>query len=57
MKSIQKYKDIDAWNETPVLTKEVFEKLQDVIEEAGELDKRADYNKVVNNKYAEGAIK
>lgn len=56
-KSIQKYKDIDAWNETPVLTKEVFEKLQDVIEEAGELDKRADYNKVVNNKYAEGAIK
>ncbi len=56
-KSIQKYKDIDAWNETPVLTKEAFEKLQDVIEEAGELDKRADYNKVVNNKYAEGAIK
>lgn len=56
-KSIQKYKDIDAWNETPVLTKEAFEKLQDVIEEAGELDKRADYNKVVNNKYAEGTIK
>lgn len=56
-KSIQKYKDIDAWNETPVLTKEAFEKLQDVIEEAGELDKRADYNKVVNNKYAEGVIK
>ena len=55
--SIQKYKDIDAWNETPVLTKEAFEKLQDVIEEAGELDKRADYNKVVNNKYAETAIK
>ena len=55
--SIQKYKDIDAWNETPVLTKEAFEKLQDVIEEAGELDKRADYDKVVNNKYAEEAIK
>lgn len=55
--SIQKYKDIDAWNETPVLTKEAFEKLQDVIEEAGELDKRADYSKVVNNKYAEEAIK
>ena len=55
--SIQKYKDIDAWNETPVLTKEAFEKLQDVIEEAGELDKRADYDKVVNNKYAKESIK
>lgn len=55
--SIQKYKDIDAWNETPVLEKEAFEKLQDVIEEAGELAQRADYDKVVNNKYAKEAIK
>ena len=55
--SIQKYKDIDAWNETPVLSKEAFEKLQDVIEEAGELEKRADYTKVVNNKYAKEAVK
>lgn len=55
--SIQRYKDIDAWNKTPVLTEEAFNKLQDVIEEAGELEKRADYEKVVNNKYAEEAIK
>lgn len=55
--SIQKYKDIDAWSETPVMSKEAFEKLQDVIEEAGELAKRADYEKVVNNKYAKEAIK
>ena len=41
--SIQRYKDIDAWNKTPVLTEEAFNKLQDVIEEAGELEKRADY--------------
>lgn len=54
--SIQKYKDIDAWNETPVLEEYAFEKLQDVMEEAGELTKRADYNKVVNNKYANEAI-
>ena len=54
--SIQKYKDIDAWNETPVLKEDAFEKLQDVMEEAGELEKRADYSKVVNNKYAENAI-
>lgn len=56
-RSIQRYKDIDAWNETPVLTEESFNKLQDVMEEAGELEKRADYTKVVNNKYAKQAIK
>lgn len=55
--SIQRYKDIDAWNKTPVMTEEAFNKLQDVIEEAGELEKRADYKAVVNNKYAEEAIK
>lgn len=55
--SIQRYKDIDAWNKTPVMTEEAFNKLQDVIEEAGELEKRADYEKVVNNKYAEEAVK
>ena len=55
--SIQRYKDIDAWNETPVLTEEAFNKLQDVIEEAGELEKRADYNKVVNNTFAEKIVK
>lgn len=54
--SIQRYKDIDAWNKTPVLTEESFNKLQDVMQEAGELTQRADYNKVVNNKYAKQAI-
>lgn len=54
--SIQRYKDIDAWNETPILTEQAFNKLQDVMEEAGELEKRADYAKVVNNKYAEKAV-
>lgn len=55
--AIQSYIDIDAWNETPVLTEAAFEKLQDVMELAGELDKRAKYSDVVNNKYAEEAIK
>jgi len=54
--SIQRYKDIDAWNKTPVLTKESFEKLQDVMQEAGELDQRASYEDIVNNKYAEKAM-
>ncbi len=54
--SIQSYKDINAWSTNPVLTEESFNRLQDVMEEAGELAKRADYSAVVNNKYAEEAI-
>lgn len=54
--SIQRYKDIDAWNKTPVLTKESFEKLQDVMQEAGELETRANYEDIINNKYAEKAV-
>ena len=44
-------------DENPVLTEEAFNKLQDVMEEAGELEKRAEYSDVVNNKYAKEAIK
>lgn len=55
--SIQSYKDIDAWNETPVLKQESFNKLQEVMSEAGELTQKAPYDKIVNNKYAEEAIK
>ena len=55
--AIQSYKDIDAWNDTPVLKQESFDKLQEVMSLAGELTKKAPYDKIVNNKYAEEAIK
>ena len=55
--AIQSYKDIDAWNLTPVLEKESFDKLQEVMSMAGELEKKAPYEKIVNNKYAEEAVK
>ena len=55
-RSIQSYIDIDAWNDTPILKEEAFNKLQDVMKEAGELDKEAPYNKVINNKFAEKSI-
>lgn len=55
--AIQSYKNIDAWNSTPVLTEESFDKLQEVMTMAGELEMKAPYNKVVNNKYAEEAVK
>ena len=56
-KSVQSYKDIDAWNETPVLSEAAFDKLQLIMTEAGELETKAPYSKIVNNSYAEKVIK
>lgn len=54
---IQNYKDIDAWNDTPILKEEAFNRLEEVMTMAGELEEKAPYDKIVNNKYAEEAIK
>ena len=51
--SVQKYKDIDAWKENPILEKASFDKLQEIMTEAGELEQKAPYDKVVNNTFAE----
>ena len=53
---MQKYKDIDAWNATPYMTEEAFERLQTVMSEAGELQRKAPYDKIVNNEYANKAV-
>ena len=55
--SVERYKSIDAWKDTPVMNKESFERLQDIMEEAGELDVRATFEKIVNNSYAEKVVK
>ena len=54
---VQRYKDIDAWNTTPVMTKESFERLEDVMIEAGELTSKVPFDKLINNTFAENAIK
>ena len=54
--SIQSYKDIDAWNDTPILKQESFERLQEVMTMAGELTKKAPYEAIVNNNFANKAI-
>ena len=55
--AIQSYMDIDAWKSDPILKEESFALLQTVMKEAGELEKEGDYDKIVNNSYAEKAIK
>lgn len=51
--AVKSYQEIDAWNETPVLKEEAFNRLQEVMTAAGELEQSAPYDKIINNKYAE----
>ena len=55
--SVQKYKDIDAWKTNPILEKAAFDKLQEIMTEARELNQKAPYDKVVNNTFAEKVSK
>ena len=54
---INRYKEIGAWSETPVMTEESLNRLQEVMKTAGELDKNVEFNTLVNNSFAEKAIK
>lgn len=53
---VKRYRAIDAWCETPIFGEAGFNKLMDVMSLAGELDKRADYNKIVNNSIGKKVI-
>lgn len=50
-KVVDRYKEIDAWTADLLLSKEGFEKLQDILQEANELTSRVDYDTLVTTKY------
>ncbi len=50
--SIESYKKIDAWQTDMTMTKDSFNRLQDVIANAGELEKRAEFSQLVNTEYS-----
>lgn len=52
-----RYKSIGAWNKTPVMKEESLERLETVMESAGELEARVNFNDLVDNSYAEAAVK
>lgn len=54
---VKRYQDQDTWKSNLVFEESSFDLLQDILEGAGELEKRADYDKVVTTKYAEKAMK
>lgn len=53
----RRYKEIEAWASSPVFTGEAFDRLQEVMETAGELAQRAPYEQLVTNVFAEEAIR
>ena len=52
---VQRYKDIDAWNSDLCMQPESLDRLQAVMQEAGELKERVDFQKIVDNTWAEKA--
>ena len=54
---VERYLDIDAWNDTPVMMQEALERLETVMETAGELEHSAwvDFETLVDNSFAKQA--
>ncbi len=54
---VKRYYDQDTWKENLIFEKDSFELLQDILEDAGELTQRANYEDLVQTFYAENAVK
>lgn len=50
---VKRYKDIDSWYTTTKISEEDFNHVQTIMESAGELNKRAPYNKLINTSFSE----
>ena len=47
--AISNYQKFDTWMTTPVTNKDAFNRMQDIMENAGELSKRVEYDTIVDN--------
>ena len=56
---VQRYKDIDAWNATPVMAQSSLERLETVMETAGVIEHAdwVDFDRLVDNSYAHNAAR
>lgn len=52
----KRYQEIDAWCKDPILREESLNRLQEVMEEAGELKERAVYSELVDTTFAQSAM-
>lgn len=56
VKVVERYQNQNSWNPSLLLSKDAFERLQNIMEQAGELSKRASYEKIVDNSFALKAL-
>ena len=50
--AIKNYQDFDVWMTTPVTNKDAFNRMQDIMENSGELSSRVSYDDIVDNTIA-----
>ncbi len=53
---VKRYRAINAWANTPIFNEEGFERLMNIMEEAGELDQRADFEVIVDTEIAKKVV-
>ncbi len=51
------YRAIDAWMDTPVMKEEAFDRLQDIIIQAGVMDKKVSFADVIDTSLAQKVVK
>lgn len=49
--TIKRYREADSWYSTTYITEEGFNRVQDIMDNSNKLEKKAPYEKLVNNKY------
>lgn len=54
---VTRYYEQDTWKENLIFEKESFDLLQNILEEAGELEQRVSYTDLVTTEFAENAVK
>lgn len=52
VKIVERYRAQDSFKENPILEEESFTLLQNILEEAGELEEKVPYEKLVTNEFA-----
>lgn len=55
MTIVKRYQEQDTWKENLIFEQESFELLEDILDSAGELEKRVPYEELVNTDFAEQA--
>ena len=54
---VERYRAQDSWKPDLIITEDGLEHMMNIMELAGELDQRAEYNKIVTTEFAEKAMK